>query len=205
MGSGSVAGGSGGEYFVGHFDGTTFTAMQDAKWVDYGRDFYAPVSWSDIPESDGRRIWLGWLNNWETCLVPTSPWRSCMSVPRVLTLRKLASGEDATTSDYTLIQRPVREFSKLTVGVIQLNTDTAAWPPVAVTKPDELFDMNFILETTLQPGNALRADFEFVLVMRNSRKSVSIVNRGLFTLTVANPATSLFIQHSLDAMMLRHD
>ena len=35
-----------------------------------------------------------------------------------------------------------------------LNTDVAAWPPVAVTKPDELFDMNFILETTLQPGNA---------------------------------------------------
>ena len=151
MGSGSIAGGSGSEYFVGHFDGTTFTATQDAKWVDYGRDFYAPVSWSDIPETDGRRIWLGWFNNWETCLVPTSPWRSCMSVPRTLTLRKQPSGDNAT---YTLIQRPVQEFRKLSNGVIPLNTTAAAWPPVAVSKPAELTDMNFILETTLQPGSA---------------------------------------------------
>ena len=56
MGSGSVAGGSGGEYFVGQFDGTRFMATQDAQWVDYGRDFYAPISWSDIPKQDGRRI-----------------------------------------------------------------------------------------------------------------------------------------------------
>ena len=160
MGSGSVAGGSGGEYFVGHFDGTTFTAVQDAKWVDYGRDFYAPVSWSDIPESDGRRIWLGWFNNWETCLVPTSPWRSCMSVPRTLTLRRTSalrqqrSEPDTTRADYTLIQRPVQEFYQLSERTILLKTDSAAWPPVAVTRPGELTDMNFILEATLKPGRA---------------------------------------------------
>jgi hypothetical protein len=89
MGSGAIAGGSGGEYFVGEFDGRSFTPLQQARWVDFGRDFYAPVSWSNIPESDGRRIWIGWFNNWQTCLVPTSPWRSCMSVPRTLSLRQI--------------------------------------------------------------------------------------------------------------------
>ena len=89
MGSGSIAGGSGGEYFVGEFDGTRFRATQSAQWVDYGRDFYAPVSWSNIPEDDGRRIWIGWMNNWETCLIPTFPWRSCMSIPRSLSLRNV--------------------------------------------------------------------------------------------------------------------
>ena len=91
IGNGSVAGGSGGEYFVGHFDCTQFRCdheLSKSQWVDFGRDFYAPVSFSDIPESDGRRIWIGWMNNWETNLVPTRPWRSAMSIPRTLGLRK---------------------------------------------------------------------------------------------------------------------
>ena len=60
IGGGAIAGGSGGEYFVGDFDGTTFRAEQAARWVDYGRDFYAPVSYDNIPPADGRRIWIGW-------------------------------------------------------------------------------------------------------------------------------------------------
>jgi fructan beta-fructosidase len=104
MGGGAVAGGSGGEYFIGVFDGERFVPdSSDAQWVDYGRDFYAPVSWSDIPEADGRRIWIGWMNNWETCLNPTYPWRSAMSVPRELTLRRIGGR-------LRLCQRPVREL-----------------------------------------------------------------------------------------------
>ena len=109
MGNGSVAGGSGGEYFVGHFDGREFTCNHDitkSQWVDYGRDFYAPVSFSDIPKSDGRRIWIGWMNNWETNNVPTRPWRSAMSIPRTLTLKKKGDS-------YALIQKPVKELESL--------------------------------------------------------------------------------------------
>ncbi len=109
MGDGSVAGGSGGEYFIGDFNGREFTCDHDpqvSQWVDYGRDFYAPVSFADIPKSDGRRIWIGWMNNWETNLVPTKPWRSAMSIPRVLSLRK--SG-----NSYKLIQTPVMEMKTL--------------------------------------------------------------------------------------------
>lgn len=107
MGSGSIAGGSGGEYFTGTFDGTKFVADSlESQWVDYGRDFYAPASWSGIPESDGRRLWIGWMNNWETCLNPTWPWRSAMSIPREVTLRRI-------DGKLRLCQMPLRELAKL--------------------------------------------------------------------------------------------
>jgi fructan beta-fructosidase len=107
MGGGAIAGGSGGEYFTGVFDGTKFVAdSTDSQWVDFGRDFYAPVSWSDIPAADGRRIWIGWMNNWETCLNPTYPWRSAMSIPRELTLRRI-------NEKLRLCQMPVREIEQL--------------------------------------------------------------------------------------------
>src|SRR5262245_12289899 len=60
---GGVTGGSGGQYFIGKFDGTRFTndnPDSQKLWVDHGKDFYAAVSWSDIPVSDGRRLCLGW-------------------------------------------------------------------------------------------------------------------------------------------------
>lgn len=50
------------QYFVGDFDGTHFkneNPPNKVLWTDYGRDFYAAVSWSDIPSTDSRRLWLG--------------------------------------------------------------------------------------------------------------------------------------------------
>ena len=184
MGSGSIAGGSGGEYFVGHFDGTTFTASQDAQWVDYGRDFYAPISWSDVPKADGRRIWIGWFNNWETCLVPTSKWRSCMSVPRTLTLKNVAkkSGE---SKSYAMIQRPVKELKRLRGKRQQLDIRRVSWPPVAVTRQGEISDMSFEVVTKLTPGTArsvgLRirtAENEFTEVGYDQKDSVVYVDRS---------------------------
>jgi fructan beta-fructosidase len=159
MGSGAIAGGSGGEYFVGHFDGSRFTSIQESRWVDYGRDFYAPVSWSDIPAADGRRIWIGWLNNWETCLVPTFPWRSCMSVPRTLTLRKVPAIDEKEAEHYVLVQQPVNEFIQLYKQIQNLETSTATWPPVAVTRLDEVRELNFVLEATLKPEDARSCGF----------------------------------------------
>jgi len=107
---GGIAGGSGGQYFIGRFDGTRYTndnAASQQLWVDYGKDFYAAVSWSDIPASDGRRLWLGWMNNWQYANdVPTHPWRGAQSVPRVLTLRQYPEG-------IRLVQNPVVEMQNL--------------------------------------------------------------------------------------------
>ena len=111
---GGPAGGSGCQYFVGDFDGKhfmlddSFPKGKDATlWADFGSDFYAAVSWSDIPKRDGRRLWLGWMSNWQYANdVPTAPWRSAMSLPRELTLRKTSDG-------LRLVQTPVRELEKL--------------------------------------------------------------------------------------------
>ncbi len=105
---GGPAGGSGCQYFVGEFDGARFKADHTATlWADHGADFYAAVSWSDVPQSDGRRVWLGWMSNWQYAeKVPTHPWRSAMSVPRELMLRRTPDG-------LRLVQKPVAEMLKL--------------------------------------------------------------------------------------------
>jgi fructan beta-fructosidase len=115
---GSVAGGSGGQYFVGHFDGKKFVqdplTKGDTLWVDYGRDFYAVQSYSNIPTSDGRRIWIAWMNNWDYAnAIPTSPWRSAMTIPREVRLTKTSDGP-------RLRQVPVKELESLRRNRIRL-------------------------------------------------------------------------------------
>ena len=162
MGSGSVAGGSGGEYFVGTFDGQNFEPIQESQWVDFGRDFYAPISWNNLPESDGRRIWLGWFNNWETCLVPTFPWRSSMSVPRSLSLRKVPSSQPSKSFHYVLIQRPIIELTKLKNQSIELDTRNVTWPPQVTLPKGRLRDLSFVLETTLEPGTERSVGYRII-------------------------------------------
>ncbi len=83
------------QYFVGAFDGRQFsvdpsTPVEKALWLDCGSDFYAGVTWSDIPESDGRRIMIGWMSNWNYARdIPTSPWRGVAMPSLALTLRRL--------------------------------------------------------------------------------------------------------------------
>ncbi len=91
-------GGSGTQYFVGDFDGKTFRADTDAagnvstKWLDYGKDHYATVTWSDAP--DGRRVALGWMSNWQYAAdVPTMQFRSANTLPREMGLFRAPDGE----------------------------------------------------------------------------------------------------------------
>ena len=109
--SGSVAGGSGMIYFIGDFDGKTFCESSKNEptpnWIDNGADFYAAVSFSNIPMNDGRRIWLGWMNNWDYAdNVPTSPWRGMLSIPRELSLKLI-------NENIKLIQKPITELKEL--------------------------------------------------------------------------------------------
>lgn len=99
---GSANGGSGTQYFVGDFDGTNFTldpgfeaqlTSQGPQWLDYGRDNYAGVTWSNIPDSDGRTLFMGWMSNWDYAqIVPTETWRSAMTLPRELKLKSMGDG-----------------------------------------------------------------------------------------------------------------
>ncbi len=104
-------GGSGMQYFVGDFDGEKFVAdpLPDNQplWVDRGADFYAGVTWNDLPKADKRRIMIAWASDWRyASAVPTYPARGLMSLPRALSLRKLGTS-------YRLAQAPVGELDQL--------------------------------------------------------------------------------------------
>ncbi len=113
---GALNGGSGTQYFIGEFDGKTFVLDESFKpsvmngngvWLDYGKDNYAGVTWSDIPKTDGRRILIGWMSNWQYAnIVPTTQWRSATTLPRELTLK-------ATSQGYRLASTPVKELQSL--------------------------------------------------------------------------------------------
>ncbi len=113
---GTPNGGSGTQYFIGEFDGKEFTVDPDfAKylrrgkgvWLDQGRDNYAGVTWSDIPEEDGRRLFMGWMSNWDYAqVVPTEKWRSAMTLPRQLIL----VGDNI---GYRLRSRTIKELEEL--------------------------------------------------------------------------------------------
>ena len=83
---GGPFGGSATQYFVGQFDGHKFTCEdepQETKWMDYGKDHYATVTFSNAPE--GRIVALAWMSNWQYAnQVPTKQFRSANSIARDL-------------------------------------------------------------------------------------------------------------------------
>ncbi len=94
------------QYFTGEFDGKEFIRddqMDEPQWLDYGKDFYAAITYNNLP-AEVNPVLVGWVNNWRYAnSIPTSPWRGMMSIPRELTLREV-------NGKYSLIQRPVSSF-----------------------------------------------------------------------------------------------
>jgi fructan beta-fructosidase len=147
IGNGSPNGGSGTQYFVGQFDGKTFkndNTPNDILWLDYGRDNYAGVTWSNAP--DNRRILLGWMSNWQYAqVVPTKTWRSATTLPRELTLKTTEKG-------VRLCQNAIKETEILRGGKKEIGQQiiTNNYALDAVSKGNELqltFDLS---KTTAQ-------------------------------------------------------
>lgn len=75
--------------------------VDTGRWIDFGPDFYATISFNNLND---RKVWLAWSNNWLYGQeIPTSPWRSAMSLPREVTLLEV-------DGVLRLQQQPVREF-----------------------------------------------------------------------------------------------
>ncbi len=131
---GGPNGGSATQYFIGEFDGQRFRLDQEfgaemarqarkdtsrvaACWVDYGRDNYAGVTWSDIPQEDGRRVFMGWMSNWDYAqVVPTQLWRSAMTMPRQFHVKSTAMGPRLAQSFPQELQNIRGEKKEITIN-----------------------------------------------------------------------------------------
>ena len=102
---GGPNGGSATQYFTGDFDGHTFTPFDtETKWLDYGPDDYAGITWSNTGE---RKIFIGWMSNWTYAnIVPTVNWRSANTIARELAIEK-------TGDKYLVSSAPVKELDIL--------------------------------------------------------------------------------------------
>ena len=84
---GCYFGGSATQYFTGDFDGKKFSCDSQpnvTKWLDWGKDHYATVCFSNTGE---RTIAVPWMSNWQYCnIVPTKQFRSANALPRELSL-----------------------------------------------------------------------------------------------------------------------
>jgi fructan beta-fructosidase len=109
MNPGGPNGGSATQYMVGDFDGHQFKPYtSQTKWMDYGPDNYAGVSFSNL---GNRKVLIGWMSNWNYAnLVPTEKWRSAMTVPRELSLVKSSTNSNSS-NDYLLVATPVKELN----------------------------------------------------------------------------------------------
>jgi len=106
--AGAPAGGSGTQYFIGTFDGKTFTSENPAEtvlWADFGADYYAAQAWNDEP--NGRRLMIAWMNNWKYALfIPSQGQRGAFGIVRELSLMHPANG-------IRLVHKPIPELQSL--------------------------------------------------------------------------------------------
>jgi len=177
---GHVSGGSGEQYFIGQFDGIRFTnegASSETHWLDYGRDCYCALTFNDEPAGRPRQM-IAWMNNWEYAgVVPTTPWRGAMTLPRSLTLAE-ADGS------LTLLQRPVDELRSLRgeafeyegASEAEVNRKLADWPHRSQT---------FEIEAELRTGTAkeivwklLQGEHDETLVGFDAVKSELFLDRS---------------------------
>lgn len=103
---GAPNGGSGTQYFIGDFDGVSFSTDQTTtKWIDLGRDNYAGVTYNNAP--DNERIFIGWMSNWAYARdTPTEVWRGAMTVPRKLSIHR-------NQGELELYNYPLRALDKI--------------------------------------------------------------------------------------------
>jgi fructan beta-fructosidase len=164
-----------GRYFVGQFDGVQFVPdnlESETVWVDFGQDFYAAISWSDVP--DGRRIWLGWMSNWNYAReTPTHPWRGAMTIPRTLRLEKVAG-------KLRLVQEPVRELEALRGRLYSLPATSFAEGSTRLEARGTRLEivMTFKVETATEFGLKVRIGAnEFTTVGYNLERQELFVDR----------------------------
>ena len=152
---GAPNGGSGTQYFIGAFDGKSFTSNQkEAKWLDHGTDNYAGVTYNNVP--DNERIFIGWMSNWDYARdTPTKTWRSAMTLPRKLSLAKVEN-------EYFLKNYPLKQLNTL---IVENNSKS-----VEVEK-EHLFSFDNFNQSEVNFSTA-QSDFELIFSNESSEELI---------------------------------
>ncbi len=168
---GGPYGGSATQYFVGRYDGKTFRCDDPAtvtRWMDYGKDHYAAVTWSNAPE--GRTVALAWMSNWQYAnSVPTTQFRSSNSVPRDLSL--IRRGKEVL-----LKSTPSREVEALRGAPVNFTLTSA---PVELSdKPVKAYEL------IIRFQQSRKEDVSFVLSNEAGEQVVFTYNasEGMFSM-----------------------
>lgn len=160
---GAPNGGSGTQYFVGSFNGSTFLNDdndQNRGWIDYGTDNYAGVSFANVP--DGRVVTIGWMSNWQYAqVVPTMEWRNAMTLPREMQLVRIGERE-------YLVSAPATEIEKLRPVVAMNEQPGKSFSPGNISLPSGGFELLVDLE-----GRA-RAQM-FAITLKNQKGEALVV------------------------------
>lgn len=155
----------------GHILADEFTASsQPAKpridsydWLDYGRDYYASVSFGNMPED--KRVMLGWMNNWDYAnSIPTFPWRSAMSLPREIGLTQTPDGPRLT-------QQPVKQVDGLGTAPSYRDTTGGAIAPGTHPLPSPASGDVQRIDVTFAPGSAAKSG---ITIFGNGSSSTAV-------------------------------
>ncbi len=148
--------GNWGHVLADHFiytERTPRTLMEEYLWLDWGRDYYATVSYSNVP--DGKRIVTGWMNNWQYAgATPTSPWRSSMNLPREVWL--VESGTRSGQPAYEMKQKVVDQVNDYLLEDQAINVPVGEIVPGNRVVTDSSTEM-YLLEAEIDMGTATRA------------------------------------------------
>ncbi len=144
--------GANGVYLIGNFDGRTFTPESEPLKAKYGGFDYAAQTWSNLPEKDGRRIQISWMNRWSpNKIFPGMPFNHQFSLPRELTLRTTADG-------VRLFMEPVKEVESLREKLLFASKERFSISP---SEPQSLVPSTRLLEmeVTFEPTDDAELNF----------------------------------------------
>lgn len=159
--------GSATQYFIGDFKNGEFIPDDTMlRWIDYGPDNYAGVTWSNLPSDQSRTLFIGWMSNWlYGNAVPTQSWRSAMTVPRELTVFEV---------DGTLLLKsaPAKELENLREESYQIDGVTSKLPSEAVEITADLDESDqFSVSISNDQGDEIVISKESQLVSIDRRSS----------------------------------
>ncbi len=179
--NGAPNGGNGMQYFVGYFDGKRFINSNPAEtklWLDYGTDCYAGLTWSNIPSSEKKPIFIAWMSNWQyASKIPTSPWRGTMTIARSLDLKTINNKKVLCSLPYYSIEKYQKPF--LNENNFPLSNQIQYFLPTKTTSCDisliikDIVSKHFVLQLRNEIEDSITIEFDFFNAMLTLDRSNS--------------------------------